>query len=291
LQEDQQEGEEEEEELPPLEWLKAERAGILKGVASALEACDALLGQIGSFSYSIDSRDLILLQDANTANRQVQRWLERLHDRRVLLEERLRVKREEVEEKSRAYRAESDLTTLEVEVEGIALGLESTTLGDSLVDVMDREEPNLLRHSGALKVTQNIKESLLGISRKNFCRFGQVAQEKTLALTRSLEHSEAPKYTIGASDLRKRAFELLARTTDLLAESNDLELSLTNAATFFRLVGEGEDEEAIHLGDDLIHTHPPHRTQVYNDTQCTHGSHFSCNANLLLHLLISIFVL
>jgi hypothetical protein len=143
--------------LPPptttdiLGWLKSERAVILRGVSHALEACDALLAQIGSFNYSVDSRELLLLPDASHANRQVQRWLERLHDRRILLEERLRGKREEVEEVLAGGSLEHDLLEVESAVEGLRMRVEGVTLGKDFRTAED-EERGLNEIESVLKV-------------------------------------------------------------------------------------------------------------------------------------------
>jgi hypothetical protein len=56
-------GEIEENATGLLQKLKRDRAEILKGVAQCLESCDLLLNKIAEYNYTIDSREMVLIQD------------------------------------------------------------------------------------------------------------------------------------------------------------------------------------------------------------------------------------
>lgn len=46
-----------------LKRLKADRAEILRHVATCLESCDQLVNKISEYNYTIDSRELVLVKD------------------------------------------------------------------------------------------------------------------------------------------------------------------------------------------------------------------------------------
>lgn len=76
----------------------------------------------------------------NPATRQVQRWLERLHDRRIILEEKLKNKKEHLEEISDNAKYDREIREVATGVEECRKLLGDFNFGDSVPSAERRRE-------------------------------------------------------------------------------------------------------------------------------------------------------
>ncbi|XP_021966821.1 uncharacterized protein LOC110861999 isoform X1 [Folsomia candida] len=203
-----------------LKRLKADRAEILRHVATCLESCDQLVNKISEYNYTIDSRELVLVKDVEFATRQVHRWLERLHDRRIILEERLRNKKEQLEELSDNSKYDQEIREVVHELEQCISILDQFNFGDSVPSAKQRKE-HLSQVEKQLKILQ----------------------EKAVSVVKRLEDAEHRGVKFSQRyGLKTKIYEILSQINDLLTEAMDLDLALSDAIEFFQLGDEAKEK-------------------------------------------------
>lgn len=147
------------------------------------------------------------------ATKQVHRWLERLHDRRMILEERLKMKREQFEEMKDYLVYDKDMNELIEELNRLQKQSQEFSLGDSV------------------STAEGQRDALEGMVRDM-----KMLQERALLLARRLEHDENNKGKFSMrSGLKQKIYDILGTVNDLITESIDFELSLVDAKEFFHL--------------------------------------------------------
>ncbi|CAL8129596.1 unnamed protein product [Orchesella dallaii] len=192
--------------------LKEDRADVLKRVSQALDTCQQLLNKITDFNLSIDSRQLFLKRDVDYATKQVHRWLERLHDRRMILEEKLKMKREQFEEMADFLVHDKEMSGLLDELERLRKASQEFSLGHS---VQSAEE----QRDALDKMVHDMK----------------MLQERALLTARKLEHDQQKGKFYQRSGLKQKIYDILGTVNDLITDSIDFELSLVDAKEFFHL--------------------------------------------------------